>query len=92
MTAIKKRKDGTIEIIEDAAVIEVQDGDSVFSESTQAAAVDVVPAWSQSNRYEAGDVIAYEGKLYRVAQAHMARPDRVPTVARDLFADVWGKE
>lgn len=88
MTVIKRKLNGTIEILEDAFVT-VEVGDSVFSEATQAAAVDVIPAWSQGNVYSADDVVSYDGKLWRVLQAHTSQADWLPTVAVSLFTETW---
>jgi hypothetical protein len=88
MTVIKRRSNGTIEVIEDA-FIEVSEGDSVFSEATQAAAVDVIPAWQASASYSVDDVVSYDGKLWRVLQAHTSQLDWLPGVAFSLFTETW---
>lgn len=37
--------------------------------------------------YEVGDIITYEGNLYKVVQAHTSQGDWTPLVSKSLFAD-----
>lgn len=38
--------------------------------------------------YAAGDRVVYDGKLYKVLQAHTSQADWLPTAAPSLFAEV----
>ena len=38
--------------------------------------------------YTAGDRVVYDGKLYKVLQAHTSQADWMPTAAPSLFAEV----
>lgn len=38
--------------------------------------------------YTAGDRVVYDGKLYKVLQAHTSQADWLPTAAPSLFAEV----
>lgn len=50
--------------------------------------VDIFPSWSVGKAYAIGDRIAYDGKLYKVIQAHTSQSDWLPSVVPALYAEV----
>jgi chitinase len=89
MTTVKRKSDGTTEIIEDAARVPVGDGESVFAQATEAAAANVLPAWASGTAYSVDDIVSYNGRLWRVVQAHTSQVDWLPDIAYSLFVETW---
>lgn len=74
-TAIKYRKR-----IEQAAV-SLPDKDALE-------AVELFPRWKTAVRFEAGERVCYNGKLYSVLISHTTQSDWLPDVSPSLFAEV----
>lgn len=53
-----------------------------------AALVNLYPAWASGTAYAVGDLCAYNGRLYRVIQAHRSQADWTPPQVPALFVDV----
>ena len=64
-------------------------GDTVFAQAHEAAAVSVSPAWQAGQAYAVDDVVAYDGRLWRVVQSHTSQAGWLPGVAWALFAETW---
>ena len=47
---------------------------------------DFFPAWAADKDYQIDDRVSYNGKAYRVIQAHHSQTDWAPDVAVSLFA------
>lgn len=52
-----------------------------------AAIVSVYPAWAAGVSYVIGDLCAYNGRLYKVIQAHRSQADWTPLQVPALFVD-----
>lgn len=52
-----------------------------------AAIVEVYPAWAAGVNYVIGDLCAYNGRLYKVIQAHRSQADWTPLQVPALFVD-----
>jgi chitodextrinase len=89
MTVVKRKPDGTVEIVDTSSRIQVATGESVFTAATEAAAADAIDDWESGVAYNAGDVVARDGRLWRVIQAHTSQADWLPGVAWALFAETW---
>lgn len=50
--------------------------------------VDIFPSWSVGTTYAIGDRIAYDGKLYKVVQAHTSQADWLPPSVPALCVEV----
>jgi LmbE family N-acetylglucosaminyl deacetylase len=48
--------------------------------------VDAIGGWTPQAIYPAGGLAAFEGRLYRVMQAHQAQPDWAPPSTSALWA------
>ena len=68
------------EIIEKASV-NLSDEDALT-------AVELFPAWEAGKAYEANDRVLYDGKLYKVVQAHISQADWTPDATPALFTEV----
>ena len=51
-------------------------------------AVELFPAWEAGKAYEANDRVLYDGKLYKVVQAHTSQADWTPDATPALFTEV----
>lgn len=51
-------------------------------------APDLLPAWAAGVEYHAGDHVRYEGRPYRVLQAHTSQSDWAPDTAVSLYAQI----
>ena len=50
---------------------------------------ELFPAWDGRNHeYSVGDRFRYEGKLYKVLQAHTSQLEWLPTVAPSVYAEI----
>lgn len=67
------------------AVKQVRDG---MTDEAAEATPAIFPAWAVDKNYQTGDRISYNGKAYRVLQAHHSQADWAPDVAVSLFAEV----
>lgn len=63
-------------------------GSASLSDEDAIAAPELFPAWKAGEAYEVGKRIAYNGKLYKVVQAHTSQADWTPDVAKSLFTEV----
>ena len=68
------------EIIEKASV-NLSDEDALT-------AVELFPAWEVGKSYSQNDRILYNGKLYKVNQAHISQADWTPDATPALFTEV----
>lgn len=50
--------------------------------------VELFPAWAAGNMYEMGHRFRYDGKLYKVLQAHTSQADWLPDSTPSLYAEV----
>lgn len=50
--------------------------------------VDLFPAWKEGISVQTGERYRYEGKLYRVVQAHVTQYDWTPDATPALFTEV----
>lgn len=51
-------------------------------------AVELFPKWEAGKAYEANDRVLYNGKLYKVVQAHTSQADWTPDKTPALFTEV----
>ena len=51
-------------------------------------AVELFPTWESGKSYEANDRVLYNGKLYKVVQAHTSQADWTPDATPALFTEV----
>lgn len=51
-------------------------------------AVELFPTWVSGKSYEANERIRYDGKLYRVVQAHTSQDNWTPDITPALFTEV----
>ncbi|MBQ4018047.1 MAG: hypothetical protein II605_02260 [Paludibacteraceae bacterium] len=51
-------------------------------------AVELFPEWEAGKAYEANDRVLYDGKLYKVVQAHTSQADWTPDATPALFTEV----
>lgn len=58
------------------------------SENKMAQIMRLFPRWEIDKSYEIGEVVEYEGSLYKVLQPHTSQSDWTPDVAPSLFVDV----
>ena len=68
------------EIIEKASV-NLSDEDAL-------SAVELFPTWEAGKAYEANARVLYDGKLYKVNQAHTSQEDWTPEATPALFSEV----
>ena len=50
--------------------------------------MDFFPAWGIGVQYDIDDKVQYNGKLYRVVQAHTSQADWTPDVTPALFTEI----
>ena len=51
-------------------------------------AVELFPLWAVGVAYSVGERVQYDGKLYKVAQAHTSQADWTPPTVPALFTEV----
>ena len=68
------------ELIENAA--------TAFTDEVALTGIELFPMWQVDHSYSVDERIQYEGKLYRVVQAHTSQVDWTPDVATSLFTEV----
>lgn len=51
-------------------------------------AAELFPAWMVGTAYSVGERVQYDGKLYKVVQAHTSQADWTPDKTPALFAEV----
>lgn len=51
-------------------------------------AVELFPRWKNAVRFEAGERVCYNGKLYSVLISHTTQSDWSPDISPSLFAEV----
>lgn len=51
-------------------------------------AAELFPAWAVGVAYSVGERVQYDGKLYKVVQAHTSQADWTPPTVPALFAEV----
>ena len=51
-------------------------------------AVELFPLWAVGVAYSVGERVQYDGKLYRVVQAHTSQADWTPPLVPALFTEV----
>lgn len=51
-------------------------------------AAELFPAWSVGVAYSVGERVQYDGKLYKVVQAHTSQADWTPPTVPALFTEV----
>ena len=51
-------------------------------------AVELFPLWAVGVAYSVGERVQYDGKLYKVVQAHTSQADWTPPTAPALFTEV----
>lgn len=51
-------------------------------------AVELFPLWAVGVAYSVGERVQYDGKLYKVVQAHTSQADRTPDKTPALFTEV----
>lgn len=73
----------------DAALRPVLD---VLTDGQAIGLVDSFPAWVVGKAYAVGARVVYDGKLYRVLQAHTSQADWTPDIVPALYVVVTGEE
>ena len=68
------------EIIEKASA-SLEDADALD-------AVELFPLWAVGVAYSVGERVQYDGKLYKVVQAHTSQADWTPPIVPALFTEV----
>lgn len=59
-----------------------------LNDSTAVQAVELYPKWAVGVAYAVGFKMQYNGRLYKVLQAHTSQADWVPNKAPSLFTEV----
>lgn len=59
-----------------------------LSDEDAIAAPELFPAWKAGEAYEVGNRVAYDGKLYKVVQAHTSQADWAPDKTPALYTEV----
>ena len=69
------------------AIIEANSKNATDTQAAEAPYI--FPAWSGDGvQYEAGDRVQYDGKAYKVLQAHTSQDAWTPAAAASLFAEI----
>ena len=69
------------------AIIEANSKQATDEEAARAPFI--FPAWNgDSVQYNAGDMVQYDGKAYRVLQSHTSQAAWTPAAAPSLFAEI----
>ena len=66
----------------------IEKGATSLSDTEALEAVALFPAWAVGIAYSIGERVQYNGKLYRVVQAHTSQADWTPDATPALFAEV----
>lgn len=66
----------------------IEEGAENLSDTEALEVPQLFPAWAVGVAYEQGKRVQYDGKLYKVVQAHTSQADWTPDIAKSLFAEV----
>ena len=66
----------------------IEKGATSLTDTEALEAVALFPAWAVGVAYAIDERIQYDGKLYKVVQAHTSQADWTPDVTPALFAEV----
>ena len=69
----------------------IEKGSASLPDDDAIEAVGLFPLWAVGVSYSVGERIQYDGKLYKVVQAHTSQADWTPDVTPALFAEVAAK-
>ena len=61
---------------------------SLLNDETALESIDLFPSWKVDITVSVGERYKYNGKLYKVVQAHVTQSDWTPDVAKSLFTEV----
>ena len=66
----------------------IESAASLLDDETALTSIDLFPSWKADMAVSVGERYKYNGKLYKVVQAHTTQSDWTPDVAKSLFAEV----
>ena len=66
----------------------IEKASTFLSDEDAIAASKLFPTWKAGKAYEVGNRVAYDGKLYKVVQAHTSQSDWTPDKTPALFTEV----
>lgn len=66
----------------------IEKASTFLSDEDAIAASELFPTWKAGKAYEVGNRVAYDGKLYKVVQAHTSQSDWTPDKTPALFTEV----
>ena len=66
----------------------IEKGSASLPDDDALEAVELFPSWEVGIAYSVGERIQYNGKLYKVVQAHTSQADWTPDVVPALFTEV----
>ena len=66
----------------------IEKGATSLSDTEALEAVALFPAWAVGVAYAKDERVQYDGKLYKVVQAHTSQADWTPSTVPALFAEV----
>ena len=66
----------------------IEKGSASLPDDDAIEAVGLFPAWSVGVAYSVGERVQYDGKLYKVVQAHTSQADWIPPTVPALFTEV----
>lgn len=66
----------------------IEKGATSLTDTEALEAVALFPAWAVGVAYSVGERVQYDGKLYKVVQAHTSQADWTPPLVPALFTEV----
>ena len=66
----------------------IEKGSASLPDADAIEAVGLFPAWAVGVAYSVGERVQYDGKLYKVVQAHTSQADWTPPTVPALFTEV----
>ena len=66
----------------------IEKGSASLPDDDALEAVELFPSWAVGIAYSVGERVQYNGKLYKVVQAHTSQADWTPDVVPALFTEV----
>ena len=66
----------------------IEKGSSSLPDADAIEVVGLFPAWAVGVAYSVGERVQYDGKLYKVVQAHTSQADWTPPTVPALFTEV----
>lgn len=74
--------------VERAARVLLSASSPTLSDESALSVPDLLPAWSDSAEYGKGEVVSYDGSLYRCLSAHRSQPSWTPGASPSLWARI----